>query len=53
VFGRRKFLSLPTFNLHNKNVIREGILVIDHKRAKYNITTAGILEERPKLEADR
>jgi len=53
VFGRKRFLSLPTLNLHNKNLIREGILVIDHRRAKYNIIAAGILDERPKLETDR
>jgi hypothetical protein len=53
VFGRKRYLSLPTNNLHNKNLIREGILVIDHTRAKYNIVTAGILDERSKLETDR
>lgn len=53
MFWRKRFLNLLTFNLHNKNLIREGILVIDHRRAKYNIITAEILDERPKLETDR
>ena len=46
-------MSLPTLNLHNKNLIREGILVIGLRRAKYNIIAAGIPDERPKLETDR
>lgn len=40
------------FNFYNKNLIREGIFVIDYRRVKYNIIIVEILDERLKLEID-